>query len=107
MVRRMRLLSFFYEIYSRNLSWAFGVVNARRRRTIKPSYFFECVCDFSYKNGSVTRERIRNQVAEGDWELFNQLLDSTPRGNFGNIGKTTVAAAAAVCQSLTITLTSY
>ena len=42
---------------------------------------------FSYKNGSVTRERIRNEVAEGNWDLFNQLLDSTPRGNFGNIGK--------------------
>ena len=41
----------------------------------------------SYKNGSVTRERIRNEVAEGSWDLFNQLLDSTPRGNFGNIGK--------------------
>ena len=35
----------------------------------------------------MTRERIRNEVAEGSWDLFNQLLDSTPRGNFGNIGK--------------------
>ena len=35
----------------------------------------------------MTRERIRNEVAEGNWDLFNQLLDSTPRGNFGNIGK--------------------
>ena len=41
---------------------------------------------FSYKNGSVTRERIRDEVAEGQWDLFNQLLNSTPRGNFGNIG---------------------
>ena len=40
----------------------------------------------SYKNGSVTRERIRDDVAEGQWDLFNQLLNSTPRGNFGNIG---------------------
>ena len=44
------------------------------------SYFF------SYKNGSLTRERICGEDAEGSWELFNQLLDSTPRGNFGNIG---------------------
>ena len=41
---------------------------------------------YSYKNGSATRERIRDEVAEGNWDLFNQLLDSTPRGNFGNIG---------------------
>ena len=39
-----------------------------------------------YKNGSVTREKIRDAVAEGQWDLFNQLLNSTPRGNFGNIG---------------------
>ncbi len=42
---------------------------------------------YSYKNGAATRERIRDEVAEGNWDLFNQLLDSTPRGNFGNIGK--------------------
>ena len=39
-----------------------------------------------YKNGSVTRERIRNEEADGSWEYFNKLLNSTPRGNFGNIG---------------------
>ncbi|CAG7732331.1 unnamed protein product [Allacma fusca] len=39
-----------------------------------------------FKNGSLTRERIRMRAAEGSWDIFNQLLDSTPRGNFGNIG---------------------
>lgn len=39
-----------------------------------------------FKNGSLARERIRNNCSEGSWEFFNQLLDSTPRGNFGNIG---------------------
>ncbi|XP_018321310.1 xylulose kinase [Agrilus planipennis] len=39
-----------------------------------------------FKNGSLTRERIRNDCAEKSWEIFNQLLDSTPRGNFGNFG---------------------
>jgi len=39
-----------------------------------------------YKNGSLTRERIRGTSAEGSWEKFNNLLDSTPRGNFGNLG---------------------
>ncbi|XP_035210948.1 xylulose kinase-like [Stegodyphus dumicola] len=39
-----------------------------------------------FKNGSLTRERIRDECAEGSWQLFNDLLESTPRGNFGNIG---------------------
>jgi len=39
-----------------------------------------------FKNGSRTRERISDECAEGDWNLFNELLESTPRGNFGNIG---------------------
>ncbi|EEZ98930.1 xylulose kinase [Tribolium castaneum] len=39
-----------------------------------------------FKNGSLTRERIRNACAESNWDIFNQLLDSTPRGNFGNMG---------------------
>lgn len=34
----------------------------------------------------MTRERICGEAAEGSWELFSQLLDSTPRGNFGNVG---------------------
>ncbi|XP_054281168.1 xylulose kinase-like [Macrosteles quadrilineatus] len=39
-----------------------------------------------FKNGSLTRERIRNFVAEKSWERFSSLLNSTPRGNFGNFG---------------------
>uniref|UniRef100_A0A8D8RRU0 Xylulose kinase n=1 Tax=Cacopsylla melanoneura TaxID=428564 RepID=A0A8D8RRU0_9HEMI len=39
-----------------------------------------------FKNGSLTRERIRDSCAEGTWETFNRYLDSTPRGNFGNMG---------------------
>ncbi|XP_015120128.1 xylulose kinase [Diachasma alloeum] len=38
-----------------------------------------------FKNGSLTRERIRDSAAGGSWQLFNELLDSTPRGNFGNM----------------------
>ena len=41
---------------------------------------------FSYKNGSLTRERIRDSCANGCWKIFSELIDSTPRGNFGNIG---------------------
>lgn len=39
-----------------------------------------------YKNGSLTRERIRNENADHSWDKFNQLLLSTPPGNDGNIG---------------------
>ncbi|XP_028049101.2 xylulose kinase isoform X1 [Monomorium pharaonis] len=37
-----------------------------------------------FKNGSLTRERIRDDAAQGSWQIFNELLESTPRGNFGN-----------------------
>lgn len=39
-----------------------------------------------YKNGSITRERVAGDAAEGDWSIFSELLESTPIGNFGNIG---------------------
>lgn len=39
-----------------------------------------------FKNGSKTRERIRDEHARGDWEVFNRLLESTPGGNDGNLG---------------------
>lgn len=50
---------------------------------INENSFMALIC---FKNGSLTRERIRNTCADSNWELFNQLLESTPRGNFGNIG---------------------
>jgi xylulokinase len=39
-----------------------------------------------YKNGSKTREMIRDASANGTWEEFNRLLDKTEPGNGGNIG---------------------
>jgi len=50
---------------------------------IHTSAYMAMLC---YKNGSLTRERVRNEFADGDWIKFDQLLESTPRGNFGNIG---------------------
>uniref|UniRef100_A0A4W4E3W5 Xylulose kinase n=1 Tax=Electrophorus electricus TaxID=8005 RepID=A0A4W4E3W5_ELEEL len=41
---------------------------------------------FSYKNGSLTRERIRNECSGGSWESFSSALWSTPMGNNGSIG---------------------
>ncbi|XP_074596739.1 xylulose kinase-like [Brevipalpus obovatus] len=39
-----------------------------------------------FKNGSLTRERIRDECANGHWDHFNKLVESTPPGNSGNIG---------------------
>ncbi|XP_029934607.1 xylulose kinase isoform X2 [Myripristis murdjan] len=39
-----------------------------------------------FKNGSLTRERIRNECAGGSWEVFSAALRDTPPGNHGNIG---------------------
>ncbi|KAM8822660.1 xylulose kinase isoform 2-T3 [Spinachia spinachia] len=39
-----------------------------------------------FKNGSLTRERIRNESAGGSWELFSLALRDTPLGNNGHMG---------------------
>jgi xylulokinase len=39
-----------------------------------------------FKNGSLTRERLRNHYANESWDHFNILLERTPRGNFGYLG---------------------
>ncbi|XP_076455946.1 xylulose kinase-like [Babylonia areolata] len=39
-----------------------------------------------FKNGSLTRERIRDEKSGGSWTTFGQQLKSTPMGNSGNIG---------------------
>lgn len=40
----------------------------------------------SFKNGSLTRESIRDKYASSDWSKFEQLLAKQPIGNGGNIG---------------------
>nr|XP_015209584.1 PREDICTED: xylulose kinase isoform X3 [Lepisosteus oculatus] len=39
-----------------------------------------------FKNGSLTRERIRDECAGGSWEDFSKALQSVPMGNSGKIG---------------------
>ena len=39
-----------------------------------------------YKNGSLARERVRNEYANGDWTRFNELVAATPPGNNGYWG---------------------
>jgi xylulokinase len=38
------------------------------------------------QNGSLTREKIRNESAGGSWDTFAQLLSEHPPGNGGHIG---------------------
>lgn len=39
-----------------------------------------------FKNGSLTRESIRDSCAEGSWKVFGEALERTEPGNDGNIG---------------------
>ncbi|PKA47482.1 xylulokinase [Apostasia shenzhenica] len=39
-----------------------------------------------YKNGSLTREDVRNQYAGRSWEVFNKSLEITPSLNDGKLG---------------------
>jgi len=50
---------------------------------VDPAAYMAMVC---YKNGSLTRESVRDQSAGGAWDTFNGLLDTTPAGNEGRIG---------------------
>jgi len=49
---------------------------------IDPEGHMALIC---YKNGSLTREHVRNTYAQGTWDAFNQMLSQTPPGNNGNI----------------------
>jgi xylulokinase len=42
-----------------------------------PNAYMGMLC---YKNGSLTREKIRDMYASGDWTVFNHLLDESPPG---------------------------
>ncbi|CAL9088541.1 unnamed protein product [Musa textilis] len=39
-----------------------------------------------YKNGSLTREDVRNRCAESSWDTFNKYLERTPSLNGGKLG---------------------
>ncbi|KAF9601438.1 hypothetical protein IFM89_020205 [Coptis chinensis] len=39
-----------------------------------------------YKNGSLTREDVRNRCAERSWDTFNNILEQTPPLNGGKLG---------------------
>ena len=39
-----------------------------------------------YKNGSLAREKVRNEYADGDWTRVNELVAAIPPGNKGYWG---------------------
>lgn len=40
---------------------------------------------YTYRNGSDVRKAVEQELANGDWQVLNEMLDSTPMGNDGNI----------------------
>lgn len=50
---------------------------------VDPETFMALIC---YKNGSLTRESVRDSVAGGSWDAFNAALSRTSPGNSGQIG---------------------
>lgn len=50
---------------------------------VDPASYMAMLC---YKNGSLTRERVRNESAQGSWDVFNGYLKSQPAGNNGYVG---------------------
>jgi xylulokinase len=50
---------------------------------VDPASYMAMLC---YKNGSLTREEVRDRCTEGSWEDFNALLGINPAGNNGQIG---------------------
>lgn len=39
----------------------------------------------SFRNGSLVRDIFKRSEANNDWTNFSELLESTPRGNYGNM----------------------
>nr|CAH0102245.1 unnamed protein product [Daphnia galeata] len=50
---------------------------------VDPQAYMALLC---FKNGSLTRERIRNVYANRSWDQFDALLNCTPPGNYGYVG---------------------
>ena len=50
---------------------------------VDPDGYMAMICR---KNGSLTREAVRDRAAGGSWETFNTMLAQTPPGNNGRIG---------------------
>eukprot|EP00268_Persea_americana_P067271 TRINITY_DN9236_c0_g1_i1.p1 TRINITY_DN9236_c0_g1~~TRINITY_DN9236_c0_g1_i1.p1 ORF type:complete len:559 (+),score=119.21 TRINITY_DN9236_c0_g1_i1:343-2019(+) len=69
----------------------FGITNEPRPgleghvfpNPVDPKCYMVMLC---YKNGSLTREDVRNRCAEQSWDVFNKFLEVTPPLNGGKLG---------------------
>ncbi|ELR52501.1 Xylulose kinase, partial [Bos mutus] len=50
---------------------------------VDPQHYMALLC---FKNGSLMREKIRDESASGSWSKFSKALQSTGMGNSGNLG---------------------
>ncbi|XP_042523262.1 xylulose kinase isoform X2 [Dipodomys spectabilis] len=50
---------------------------------VDPRHYMALLC---FKNGSLMREKIRDESASGSWSEFSKALQSTEMGNGGNLG---------------------
>ncbi|KAB8118334.1 hypothetical protein EE612_061106 [Oryza sativa] len=50
---------------------------------VDPKTYMVMLC---YKNGSLTREDVRNRYADGSWDVFNKHLENTAPLNGGKLG---------------------
>lgn len=48
-------------------------------------YLLNSFSVFSFRNGSIVRDIFKRSEANNDWTNFSELLESTPRGNYGNM----------------------
>ncbi|CAM9645235.1 unnamed protein product [Ascophyllum nodosum] len=53
---------------------------------VNPVEEASCFAMLVYKNGSLGRQRVRDELCSGSWEKFDAVLASTPAGNGGRIG---------------------
>ncbi|XP_024612516.1 xylulose kinase isoform X5 [Neophocaena asiaeorientalis asiaeorientalis] len=50
---------------------------------VDPQHYMALLC---FKNGSLMREKIRDELASSSWSEFSKALQSTEMGNCGNLG---------------------
>lgn len=50
-----------------------------------PTHFHGKIVMLCYKNGALAREQVRDKFANGNWDIFNQLVEQTPPGCNGKM----------------------
>lgn len=62
------------------------LVNSNTNKLLELLYYhFYFIC--SFRNGSLVRDIFKRSEGNNNWEYFSELLESTPRGNYGSMGE--------------------